>query len=323
MSHQMSVDAAYQPITDLAQMYPSVAAGKQALAASDWPRFAQIVEQAPTWDERQLVISCADDDDHADFLRSVMATQPSPLAATMLADQTIAAGWRIRGNGTGDTVSQDQWRRTGEYLDQAEQNLIWACAVDPGFVPAWSLRITNSMALSLGQAESRRRYAHVTAIDPLNLAAQHAMMTELCAKWHGDSATMNSFALKCAEDAPDGSFNPVIIVHAHAENALALALDGTVGLGDAWKSHFARPDVRAQIRWAAQKSVLSPAFRHDPGWVSAVGSFATGLACCEDWAPARYCFEQLGPYASYAGLPFHSNAAARFASLRSTALERG
>lgn len=317
------MDPAYQPITDPAAAYPAISAARQAMQVADWPRFSQIIEQAASWDERKFIMDWVDDPSYLDFLRSVMATQPNPLAATLLAGQLMDEGWRIRGSGWGSDVSQEQWRRAREYLDQAEQQLSWACAVAPGFVPAWVARITSSMALNLGLGESKRRHARVEQLDPDNFGARRAMMLELCPKWHGDSAAMNSFAAKCAQDAPEGSITPMLLVQAQNENALEVVRTTNQNIDQVWSTHFSRPDVRTQLRWAAQKSVLSAAFVRGPRWVQAMSFFAVGLAFCEDWSPAKYCFAQLGPYADYGALTFVGGEERRFAELRQFALERG
>ncbi|MCL2735083.1 MAG: hypothetical protein FWD75_00435 [Propionibacteriaceae bacterium] len=314
----------FVPDFDPRSAYPTVAAVSAAAHAADWPRLLQACQSAPTWDDLLLGMDQVSGPDCEGFLQSIMADQPNPVAATFLGSAVIMDAWRIRGSGWGRTVGPEQARQFLDRLNQADQVLSWACAVDPGYLPAWAHRLTTSKGLSLGQAESRRRYDHIAQIDPHNYYAQTSMLSILCAKWGGDNQTMHQFAIACAEAAPVGSVNPTLVVLAHWEIVLEMTRNSEMSARDATVAHFNRHDVRAQIQWAAHKSVLSSAFTRRAHWVSAMSAFGLALALCGDWSASKYCFLQLGPYANSSSWNYLSpNPQAGFLANRAQALELG
>ncbi|MBX6751146.1 MAG: hypothetical protein IRY85_16015 [Micromonosporaceae bacterium] len=299
--------------------YPEVAAAEDAIQAGDWPAFRARYDAATDWRGRQYIMGAADEMSGSEkFLKTVIERDPEDLVATtMYAARLVRIGWEIRTGHFARYVSAAQFEAFHKHLREAEQILIWVCARDPSFVPAWAERVTIARGLGLGQAETRRRYDHVTRHDPHNLVAQRSLLQELCPKWHGSLPVMHAFAAECAAAAPPGAPNAALVVAGHLEHCLG---ESTRKI----KEHFAIPAVRQEIMAAAERSVLHPSFDRGFGWVYAMSMFALAFSLLEEWALAKRCFLELGPCASEAGWEYlDNNTAAVFVRNRARALERG
>jgi hypothetical protein len=311
--------AAFTPDFRRRSAYPEVAAAEDAIQAGDWPAFRACYDAARDWRGRQYVMAATDQLAESEkFLKTVIERDPEDLVATtMYAARLVRIGWQIRTRRRAQYVSAAQFEAFHNHLREAEQILIWVCARDPGFVPAWAERVTIARGLGLGQAESRRRYDHVARHDPHNLEAQRSLLQELCPKWHGSFPDMHAFAAECAATAPAGAPNAALVVVGHMEHCLDESPRKV-------KEYFGAPAVRREIMAAAERSVLHPDFDRGFGWVYAMSLFALAFSLLEEWALARRCFLELGPCADETGWEYLDNdTAGVFVRNRARALERG
>ncbi|MEU2611131.1 hypothetical protein ABZ570_06000 [Micromonospora sp. NPDC007271] len=285
--HLPAVDA------DPAAAFPEVNAMRAALAARDWLGVRQLLDPRD-WAWRSLLVNAVDDVDGVDqFLRQVLARQPDDtVAATMLAAYLVGAGWKIRTAQRAEYVSREQFDRFHEHLRQAEQLLIDVCAREPGNVLAWQERLNTARGLGLGQAEARRRYDRLARYAPHQLSAQSTLLQQLCPKWGGTWEAAFAFARERALAAPEGAQNAVLLADAHFERFCSLDSDGE-------RAAYAQdPRVVHDIWTAAQRSVLHPGFRHEPGWVATRSVFAYWFGLIGQWAAAAAQFAALGHLAS-------------------------
>jgi hypothetical protein len=309
----------FTPDFRLRAAYPEVAAAEDAIRAGDWPAFRACYDAVPKWQGRQLIMGAANEVAGSEtFLKSVIERDPEDLVATtMYANRLINIGWEIRTDKRAKYVSAEQFAAFHKYLREAEQILIWVCARDPSFVPAWTNRLATSRGLELGQAETRRRYDHVARHDPHNMSAQNSLLQELCPKWHGSLEAMHAFASERAAAAPPGAHNAVLIVDAHVEHWASLPNTES-------ETYFDRPNVRQEIMAAAERSVLHPDFDRGMGWVYPMSMFALGFCLISEWTLAKRCFLELGPYADDWGWQYlKGGAEAAFIRCRAWAMERG
>jgi hypothetical protein len=284
-------DSNFRPNFDRAAPYPELVTLRAALRAHDWGAVRALYDPAD-WDTRNLLISDASDqEDVQSFLRDVVTRDRDDLvAATMLATRTVVMGWGIRTTARAKNVSAAQFRAFFEHLREAEQVLISVCARDPGLTSAWCERLVTARGLQLGLSEARRRYARLAEVTPHFAPAQSQLLQMLCPKWSGDFPTMHAFATQCVEQAPAGSLSGVVVVEGHLEHWLDLK--------GAERDQYLDDAVRDQIRAAGERSVLHADFRHVPGWVGAMSTFALGYSVIGDWTAAKRCFTELGPFAS-------------------------
>ena len=257
------------------------------------------------------------------FLEEVAAAHPtSPLAATLLARRLVADGWEIRTGAWGTDVSAEQWNAFNEHLHRAEQLLIEVTARQPGYTSAWTERLHTARGLSLGQAEARRRYDKIAKVAPHLYGAQNAMIQQLCPKWSGSYESMHAFAVECTTASPPGSVNGAVVAAAHIEHWLMLLRDGGSGAAEYIRSS----PVQQQLTWAAEHSVLNPAFRPAPGWVGAHCAFAMAFSLADNYPAAATHFNALlagGNLADEAPFNYLGDPSEEFVKYRKRAFEKG
>ncbi|WBB67007.1 hypothetical protein [Micromonospora sp. WMMD812] len=270
--------------------YPEVTPVRDALAAGDWPALRALLAQHDSNARTFLVGVAAEAEGVEPFLRTVVTEDPDDaLAGTMLGAHLIRAGWRIRSSYRAQYVSREQFAQFHDHLRRAEQVLIDVTARHPDDATAWTQRITNCRGLELGQAEARRRYDRLAQHHPHHLPAQASLLQQFCPKWSGTWERAHGFARECAEGAPPGAPNAVLVAEAHLEQAL----DGD-GL-EAARTYLRSPQVRQEINDAAHRSVRHPDFRHVHGWVWVRSLFAMAFVLIEEYAAAAEQFQALGP----------------------------
>ncbi|MDR1392769.1 MAG: hypothetical protein LBJ62_02190 [Bifidobacteriaceae bacterium] len=280
----------FTPDGDQCHHYPLLSQARAAVQAHDLAALRLTCQAADSWGLRDAIVQDAAEVGGEDFWRSAAADAPDdPWVLTVLGVCLTYTGWEIRGRGRASTVTKDHWQPFYEYLREAEQCLIRACAIDPNSPLAWRERLVTARGLGVGLEETRRRYARAAQIDPLNRPAQYQFLESLYPKWYGTWEDAFTFVHECAASAPAGAVTASIVVSAHMEK---WALDR-----DADKQAFFTDRTRRrEIEAAAAQSVLHPAFTQQFGWVEAATIFALTLSWAGSLKQARTCFEMLGPY---------------------------
>lgn len=277
------------PTFDVADAYPEVSDLYKALDAADWPAVrAVFADRAP--DGRTLLVAAAGDKLGTEpFLRQVYDADPTdPLAGTLLGNHLIRAGWRIRSGYRARYVSREQFDQFHDHLRRAERVLIDVTARYPDDAAAWTQRITIARGLELGQNEARRRYDRLAQHHPHHAPAQATLLQQFCPKWSGDWDRAFAFARECAQAAPAGAPNAVVLAEAHLERWLDFDTDRE-------RTAYVRSaPVVDEIMQAGQRSVLHPDFVDRPGWVWVRSSFALMFSLTEQWSAAASQFSALG-----------------------------
>lgn len=303
---------------------PGTRAIRDAAKARDWPAvdegFRRLTDPAAHVEALHAVAGAAD----RSFLEGVFAAEPtSALAGVLLAWRLVEDGWNIRTGGWARHVSQEQWRGFREHLHRAEQILIEVTARHPGYTSAWIERMNIARGLSLGQAETRRRYDAVVKVAPHLYPAQRSMIQQLCPKWSGSYEAMHGFALECANASPPGSISAAVVADAHIEHWLLADRDD----GEhAAAAYLKRPDVQQELLWAARRSVFDPASRPAVGWVQAHCAFAMAFSVAENHAAAAAHFNALytgGNLADKSPWCYLGDAPAQFVKCRDRAFRKG
>ena len=292
--------------------YPELAWFSDATRAGDWPAIAAGFQRLDSWAAASVASSRVGDVPGAEvFLRQVVAREPSALSATLLGSALISAGWRIRTSKAAEHVSREQFEALHEHLREAEQALMGVTARDPRAVMAWEDRLTTAMGLQLGLAEARRRYDRLARIEPHHYIAQSALTQQLCPKWGGSWEALFQFVRERAAAAPPGGLHGALVATAHLEYwARADGEEADASL------KRAQPEVWA----AAQRSVLHPSFRPEPGWIAAFNTFAAFFAFGGAADPAAVFFRGLGPHASTTWWDYLGDGVEMFHAYRTGAL---
>ncbi|MFI9388907.1 hypothetical protein [Kutzneria sp. NPDC052558] len=298
------------PRFDITAAHPEFLRLRTAVGAGDWAAVEQFFASMPddNWTARATWI-VAEVAGVEEFLRRVPRSRLSRL---LLASRHIAHAWEIRSGKQAKYVSAQQFAGMHDALRAAEAILIDLTAEDPSDTIAWLKRIPVCMGLQLGQSEARRRYDRLARHNPHLLPAQTALVQQLCPKWSGSWESLHAFARECMNAAPPGSLNPIVVGEAHLEHAQAI--------GKAGRAEYLA-GVEAELDEAVRKSLLHPAFRKVPGWVSAHGVFAVLSSWAGNQAKAAVHFQALGDLASsYPWESCFTNPAAGFQELRAAAL---
>lgn len=277
------------PTFDAGAAYPEVEDLREALDAADWPAVRSLLADRDH-DGRTLLVREAGDHVDADaFLRRVYDEDPTDqLAGALLGTHLVCAGWRIRSGARAQYVSRSQFGGFHEHLRRAEQVLIDVTARYPDDAAAWTERINVARGLQLGQNEARRRYDRLAHHHPHHLPAQASLLQQLCPKWSGDWDRAFAFARECAEAAPDGAPNAVLIAGAHLERWLDADSD------QEWADYLRSTPVADDVLRAAQRSVLHPDYVDRPGWVGVRSLFALMFSLTGQWSAAASQFTVLG-----------------------------
>ena len=257
------------PTMDPSAAYPELVSLCTALLARDWAAVRAILAEQDPAGRTRLIRFAGDVPEAGPLLREQVAADPTDtLAATLLASRLIEEAWEVRSGARAQYVSRDQFARFHEILRDAERLLIDAAAYDPSDPAVWVQRLITARGLELGQSEARRRYDRLAEHDPHHLPGQVQFLQQVAPKWSGSLEEMHGFARTAMLAAPEGAPNAVLVVEAHIEHAL-LELKG-----DERGRYFRKAQVREEVREAAARSILHPAYRRTVGWVSVENTFA-------------------------------------------------
>ncbi|MEU5944428.1 hypothetical protein ABZ793_02570 [Micromonospora sp. NPDC047465] len=305
----------FEPAAAYAQVRPV----RLALSTRDWPTLRGLFADLDPHGRTHLIGIAAHAGSVEPFLREMVAEDPDDaLAGTLLGAHLIRAGWRIRTRYSAHYVSDEQFARFHERLRQAEQVLIDVTARHPDDPAAWTERITSARGLQLGLAEARRRYDRLATHHPHHLPAQAALLQQLCPKWGGTWEQAHGFARECADTAPDGAPNAVLVVEAHLERALD---SGNLITASAY---LREAQAHREIHEAAERSIWHREFRNGWGWLKVRSTFAQAFSLMEEWQSAAAQFAAMGPLGDEAMFGYVGDDPARqFQRLREQAYAKG
>lgn len=312
-----------RPVFEPTLLFPELAQLAGYVARYDWPAvsgfFDQLAAQGDQSDQSYLAGIVAKIAGVERFLEEVVAREPtSTLAQVLLADRHIIMGWDVRTGSRAVNVATEQFTVFHDHLRRAERILIGVTAREPDNALAWRLRLTTALGLELGQGEARRRYDRLAAHHPHYFPGQTVMLQQLCPKWSGNWDDMHGFARDCAAAAPEGSQSPILVAEGYLERWL------DTGGGQPGSDYLLRQlNLRHEITEAAQRSVLSPAFRSRYGGVSGHGTFAALFSLLGDHEKAAVHFRLLGNAASEYPWSYFGDPAASFERFRNQALGKG
>jgi len=304
--------------TDPAAAYPELVSLRSALEVRDWSAVRAVADGIDPAGRSELVRLAGDVGGAADFLDSRLKEDPADtLAAGLRAARLIHEAWRARTTARAQHVSREQFARFYEILRQAEPLLIDAAAYDPIDAAVWVHRLITARGLELGQSEARRRYDRLAEHHPNHLPGQSQLLQQLCPKWGGTFEKMHDFARTETRAAPDGAPNGVLVAQAHLEQAIDTADE------KALRRYFKDRRVREEIREAAARSVLHPAYRRTVGWVAVQNTFALMLSLVGDYPAAAAQFAAVGHLVSDLPWGYLGDPVAVFREHRARTMRKG
>jgi hypothetical protein len=175
---------------------------KARFAGGDWKsyRFQQALG-APAG-------GCNDTDEHWALLLETLKRwheqRPASMAAAIaIADASVGYGWKARGGGFADTVTDEGWRLLRERMAPAE-GIVTDAAGRGAKTPEW-----YRVMIDLGRAQSWDRarvdglFDEAVALEPRYLHAYSAMARYLMPRWQGEEGDWERFAERSADRLGD------------------------------------------------------------------------------------------------------------------------
>ncbi|MCS0498965.1 hypothetical protein [Protaetiibacter mangrovi] len=268
MSRVPEIEHPREPSYDTFADIPDYASLRAAVDAGDWRGLEVGLDSLPA-DEATYAMTLLAEVAGIEAVLEIehAAHAESAHIATLLAMRRTVQAWEARTRRQSADVEPERFAAFLSLLRESEIMLIAVCGAHPNFAPAWAARITNARGLQLGASEMRRRARRHADLSPHDLTAQGAQLQYLLPKWFGTDDDAAAFARGCAAAAPEGSTAPAIVAVYHLERWLE------TGGRAAGTAYLSRPEVLAELRASAARSVLHVAYRPTPLGVVAHSAF--------------------------------------------------
>ncbi|MFI6702886.1 hypothetical protein ACIBJC_28740 [Streptomyces sp. NPDC050509] len=202
----------------------------------------------------------------------------------------IIWGWEARTDARAKNVTQEQWRVFHERLRIAEEQLFEAAESRPEWVTPWRRLLTSGRGMSLGLAVNETRLDAALRRDPLDLETHLEWVSQSQPRWGGEPGQALGFARDAFARAPQGHRLGCVVAMAHieewVESDTAECLE--------------TPEIQAELRNAADHSILHPAYPRRPGWQYDFNTFAMALSLADERHTVRRVFQALdGAYTDW------------------------
>ncbi|MGW5210225.1 hypothetical protein ACWEQO_03120 [Streptomyces sp. NPDC004051] len=202
----------------------------------------------------------------------------------------VVWGWEARTSARAVDVSREQWQVFHERLRVAEEQLFEAAELRPEWVAPWRRLLTSGRGMSLGDAVNETRFDAALRREPLDLEIHLERLSQLQPRWGGEQGQALAFAREAFARAPEGHRLGCVIAMAHIEDWVE-SDDGDC---------LETPEIQAELREAADRSILHPAYTWRPGWQHDFNMFAMALSLAGESHTVRRVFLTLdGAYTSW------------------------
>jgi hypothetical protein len=306
-----SADGA-EPVLDPACGDPELARLRAAAAAGDWAALRDgltaVTDQGDrTW---MLAVVAGTAGIEEWIPRAVEAEPDSALALLVSGARQISWGWEARTGARATNVTAQQWDLFRQRLATAEEQLYEVAEREPDWLGPWYFLQLSGRGTSVGTEPARYRFEAAVRRCPGHLASHRQRLQQLCAKWGGSHEQMHDFARTAMLSAPEGSPLAELVPLAHLEHWLDLRTGTDLAM---W--YLAGGQVRAELREAAERSVLHPGYGRPRGWKATHNTFAMALSLAGEEQAAHRLFGELGGTVTEA--PWHYLNGAPATSFRS------
>ncbi|MFI6942106.1 hypothetical protein ACIBI4_22770 [Streptomyces sp. NPDC050418] len=180
----------------------------------------------------------------------------------------IQWGWDARTSAYAKDVSREQWQTFYARLRIAEEHLLEAAELRPGWVTPWRHLLTSGRGMSLDDGIQEARLAAGLRRDPLDVDVHLEWVGHLQPRWGGKPGQALDFARRAFAAAPDGHRLGCVVAMAYVEQWVE-SDDGDC-LQD--------PRIRTELRTAAERSILHHAYERRLGWQGDYNIFAMALS---------------------------------------------
>jgi len=264
----------------------------EAAQAGDWAAVRAALAPFDLGHDHQVLGELADLDGVQDWIGKAVEEDKEHRATALLISGTrhVSWGWEARTAARAVNVTQDQWRVFHERLDIGEEHLLEAAELRPDWVTPWRRLLTSGRGMSLGPAVNETRRDAALRRDPLDLETHLEWVSQLQPRWGGEPGQALAFAQEAAARAPQGHRLGCVIAMAYIEEWVESER------GD----YLETSEIQAQLREAADHSILHPAYGWRPGWQQDFNMFAMALSLAGERHTVRRVFQALdGAYTKW------------------------
>lgn len=255
---------------------------KTALAPFDLGHEQAVLGQLSVVDGlEEWIVQAADEDKGDDELRAT--------ALLISGARHISWGWDARTSARAVDVSREQWQTFYERLNIAEEHLLEAAELRPDWVTPWRQLLTSGRGMSLDDHVQDARLAAGLRRDPLNLDIHLEWVSHLQPRWGGKAGEALEFAQEAFAAAPDGHRLGCVVAMARIEEWVES--DRRDCLQD--------PRIRAELREAAERSILHHAYERRLGWQGDYNIFAMALSLAGSSTASNVFRELEGVYTEW------------------------
>ncbi|MFE6686409.1 hypothetical protein ACFVFQ_07995 [Streptomyces sp. NPDC057743] len=264
----------------------------EAAAAGDWEAVKAALAPFDLGRDDRVLGQLADVDGVQDWIGRAVEEDGEHRAAALLISGTrhISWGWEARTAELAKNVTQEQWRVFHQRLSIAEEQLLEAAELRPEWVTPWSHLLTSGRGASLAPVVNEARLHAALRRDPLNVEAHLEWVSQLQPRWGGEPGQALAFARGALAHAPQGHRLGCVLAMAHIEDWVES------DQGDCLQTAV----IQAELRAAADHSILHPAYAYRPGWQHDFHMFAMALSLAGERHTVRRVFGALdGAYTSW------------------------
>ncbi|MFK4104069.1 hypothetical protein ACI2L1_29105 [Streptomyces sp. NPDC019531] len=257
----------------------------EAADAGDWEAVKAALAPFDLGRDHQVLAELAELDGLQDWIGRAVEEDKEHRATALLISGTrhISWGWEARTSARAVNVTQEQWRTFHERLHIAEEQLLEAAELRPEWITPWRRLLTSGRGMSLGPAINETRRDAALRRDPLDLETHIEWVSQLQPRWGGEPGQALEFARGAFAGAPDGHRLGCVIAMAHIEEWVE---------SDS-KDHLDTTQVQEELREAARRSILHPAYERPLGWQEDFNIFAMALGLSTESIVAPRVFHEL------------------------------
>jgi hypothetical protein len=262
-----------------------VLALREAARAGDWEAFTTASAAFDLGREHRVLGELADLGGVQNWILPAAEEDPEHRATALLVAgaRNIVWGWEARTGAWAKDVSRTQWKLFHERLEVAEEQLLGAAELRPGWVTPWRELLVSGMGMSVGRTVNEVRLEAALRRDPLDLESHVSWVSYLQPRWSGEPGEALAFARGAFAKAPQGARLGCVLAYAHIEEWVE------ADRGD----ELDKAPVRDELTAAAEHSILHPGYERRPGWQYEFNAFAMALSLAGARKTARRVFAEL------------------------------
>ncbi|GHF36778.1 hypothetical protein [Streptomyces griseosporeus] len=257
----------------------------QAAEAGDWEAVKEAALPFDLGREHQVLAEVAEVAGVQEWIGRAVEEDKEHRALALLisGSRHVVWGWEARTSARAVDVSQEQWRVFHERLHIAEEQLLEAAELCPEWISPWRRLLTSGRGMSLGPAVTEARLDAALRRDPLDLGVHMEWLSQLQPRWGGEPGQALAFAREAFAGAPDGHRLGCVLPMAHIEEWVESDR----------MDHLENPQVREELRLAADRSIFHPAYERRLGWQEDFNIFAMALSLAGEKPAARRVYREL------------------------------